>query len=165
VEEARALYEWNHAKQILRIQSGSGDWDQTKMDVFSEEFPRGRDARVLPFLGGVALVVAAGFTGGVCPARRAVDERPPDVKASDPLEAPDLVQRPRLLVEIDVDLDIVGIDVELVEVDAGPVVLDLSPDDPLTEVVAVAAGEAAHQATAVEVRIDVIEVEIGEVEN
>lgn len=24
VDEARALYEWNHAKQILRIQSGSG---------------------------------------------------------------------------------------------------------------------------------------------
>ena len=42
VDEARALYEWNHAKQILRIQSGNqggeGDWDQTKMDVFSEEF-------------------------------------------------------------------------------------------------------------------------------
>ena len=42
VDEARALYEWNHAKQILRIQTGSqggqADWDQTKMDVFSEEF-------------------------------------------------------------------------------------------------------------------------------
>ena len=40
VDEARALYEWNHAKQILRIQSGSGaaDWDSTKDDVFSEEF-------------------------------------------------------------------------------------------------------------------------------
>ncbi|MGK2881230.1 MAG: AAA family ATPase [Mycobacterium sp.] len=45
VDEARALYEWNHAKQILRIQSahgsaagGGADWDQTKMDVFSEEF-------------------------------------------------------------------------------------------------------------------------------
>jgi len=40
VDEARALYEWNHAKQILRIQSGSGaaDWDATKMDVFAEEF-------------------------------------------------------------------------------------------------------------------------------
>ncbi|BBX91751.1 MoxR family ATPase [Mycolicibacterium boenickei] len=41
VDEARALYEWNHAKQILRIQAGQsqgGDWDQTKMDVFSEEF-------------------------------------------------------------------------------------------------------------------------------
>lgn len=42
VDESRALYEWNHAKQILRIQTGSqgsqGDWDQTKMDVFSEEF-------------------------------------------------------------------------------------------------------------------------------
>ena len=39
VDEARALYEWNHAKQILRIQSGTGgDWDRTKDDVFSEEF-------------------------------------------------------------------------------------------------------------------------------
>ncbi len=41
VDEARALYEWNHAKQILRIQSGTregSDWDHTKDDVFSEEF-------------------------------------------------------------------------------------------------------------------------------
>lgn len=41
VDEARALYEWNHAKQLLRIQAGSGDsadWDATKEDVFSEEF-------------------------------------------------------------------------------------------------------------------------------
>jgi MoxR-like ATPase len=47
VDEARALYEWNHAKQILRIQAAHGsnsgsagevDWDQTKTDVFSEEF-------------------------------------------------------------------------------------------------------------------------------
>ncbi|GAB2925848.1 MoxR family ATPase [Rhodococcus aerolatus] len=41
VDEARALYEWNHAKQLLRIQAGSGDsadWDSTKEDVFSEEF-------------------------------------------------------------------------------------------------------------------------------
>jgi len=42
VDEARALYEWNHAKQILRIQTsnaaGHGDWDQTRDDVFSEEF-------------------------------------------------------------------------------------------------------------------------------
>ncbi|GGG02635.1 hypothetical protein GCM10007304_15820 [Rhodococcoides trifolii] len=39
VDESRALYEWNHAKQILRIQSSSGQgWDETKHDVFSEEF-------------------------------------------------------------------------------------------------------------------------------
>lgn len=41
VDEARALYEWNHAKQILRIQSSTGkdhDWEHTKDDVFSEEF-------------------------------------------------------------------------------------------------------------------------------
>src|ERR1700709_1815133 len=30
VDEARALYERNHAKQIPRIQAGNGDWDQTK---------------------------------------------------------------------------------------------------------------------------------------
>jgi len=41
VDEARALYEWNHAKQILRIQSATGadhDWEHTRTDVFSEEF-------------------------------------------------------------------------------------------------------------------------------
>lgn len=39
VDEARALYEWNHAKQILRIQASSeNDWAETEADVFSEEF-------------------------------------------------------------------------------------------------------------------------------
>ncbi|MGI5220833.1 AAA family ATPase [Nocardia sp. CA-290969] len=39
VDEARALYEWNHAKQILRIQAaGENDWADTKADVFTEEF-------------------------------------------------------------------------------------------------------------------------------
>ncbi|MFD6162268.1 AAA family ATPase [Nocardia sp. NPDC060256] len=39
VDEARALYEWNHAKQILRIQASSeNDWEETKADVFTEEF-------------------------------------------------------------------------------------------------------------------------------
>ena len=39
IDEARALYEWNHAKQILAIQSaGQRDWDTTKDDIFSEEF-------------------------------------------------------------------------------------------------------------------------------
>lgn len=41
VDESRALYEWNHAKQILRIQAGTAgesDWDRTKDDVFSEDF-------------------------------------------------------------------------------------------------------------------------------
>ncbi|MFF0814408.1 AAA family ATPase [Rhodococcus sp. NPDC003318] len=39
VDESRALYEWNHAKQILRIQAGSEHgWDETKQDVFAEEF-------------------------------------------------------------------------------------------------------------------------------
>nr|WP_233899375.1 MoxR family ATPase [Pseudonocardia dioxanivorans] len=40
IDEARALYEWNHAKQLLRITAGQGneDWDRTRDDVFSEEF-------------------------------------------------------------------------------------------------------------------------------
>ncbi|WP_127783481.1 MoxR family ATPase [Rhodococcus sp. X156] len=41
VDEARALYEWNHAKQLLRIQAGQadgGDWEALQTDVFSEEF-------------------------------------------------------------------------------------------------------------------------------
>jgi MoxR-like ATPase len=40
LDEARALYEWNYKKQLLRIQAaGDGDsWDQTHDDIFSEEF-------------------------------------------------------------------------------------------------------------------------------
>lgn len=39
VDEARALYEWNHAKQLLRITSGQGEtWDEARNDIFSEEF-------------------------------------------------------------------------------------------------------------------------------
>ncbi|MGO3326492.1 AAA family ATPase [Gordonia sp. (in: high G+C Gram-positive bacteria)] len=39
IDEARALYEWNHAKQILAIQAtGTRDWDSAKNDIFSEEF-------------------------------------------------------------------------------------------------------------------------------
>ncbi|KAF0836668.1 AAA family ATPase [Nocardia caishijiensis] len=39
IDEARALYEWNHAKQLLRITATSGEgWDSTRDHVFSEEF-------------------------------------------------------------------------------------------------------------------------------
>ncbi len=39
VDEARALYEWNHAKQLLRITAGRGEsWDDARTDIFSEEF-------------------------------------------------------------------------------------------------------------------------------
>jgi MoxR-like ATPase len=39
VDEARALYEWNHAKQLLRITAGRDEsWDDAKTDIFSEEF-------------------------------------------------------------------------------------------------------------------------------
>ena len=40
LDEARALYEWNYKKQLLRIQAaGDGDsWEETHDDIFSEEF-------------------------------------------------------------------------------------------------------------------------------
>ncbi len=40
LDEARALYEWNYKKQLLRIQASSGDdsWNQTHDDIFTEEF-------------------------------------------------------------------------------------------------------------------------------
>lgn len=42
LDEARALYEWNYKKQLLRIQAGagdgSGDWDAVHDDIFTEEF-------------------------------------------------------------------------------------------------------------------------------
>ncbi|MFG2822227.1 AAA family ATPase [Kitasatospora sp. NPDC048365] len=39
IDESRALYEWNHAKQLLRITAGrDGGWDAARTDVFGEEF-------------------------------------------------------------------------------------------------------------------------------
>ncbi len=40
LDEARALYEWNYKKQLLRIQASSDDaaWSSVHDDVFSEEF-------------------------------------------------------------------------------------------------------------------------------
>jgi MoxR-like ATPase len=40
LDEAKALYEWNYRKQLLRIQAGGaeGGWDEVQDDIFSEEF-------------------------------------------------------------------------------------------------------------------------------
>jgi MoxR-like ATPase len=40
LDEARALYEWNYKKQLLRIQASAGGaaWAETHDDIFSEEF-------------------------------------------------------------------------------------------------------------------------------
>ncbi|SFN20518.1 MoxR family ATPase [Nocardia asteroides NBRC 15531] len=39
IDEARALYEWNHAKQLLRITATTGEsWEGTRDHVFTEEF-------------------------------------------------------------------------------------------------------------------------------
>jgi MoxR-like ATPase len=39
LDEARALYEWNYRKQLLRIQAaGDQSWQETHDDVFAEEF-------------------------------------------------------------------------------------------------------------------------------
>ncbi|MFL5798640.1 MAG: AAA family ATPase [Actinomycetota bacterium] len=40
LDEAKALYEWNYKKQLLRIQADSGDreWQQVEEDIFTEDF-------------------------------------------------------------------------------------------------------------------------------
>ncbi|MFT4264654.1 MAG: MoxR family ATPase [Nocardioides sp.] len=40
LDEARALYEWNYKKQLLRIQAAGSDqeWSETHDDIFAEEF-------------------------------------------------------------------------------------------------------------------------------
>jgi MoxR-like ATPase len=40
LDEAKALYEWNYRKQLLRIQAESGDagWSDVQEDIFGEEF-------------------------------------------------------------------------------------------------------------------------------
>jgi MoxR-like ATPase len=40
LDEAKALYEWNYKKQLLRIQSDAGEreWGRVEHDIFSEEF-------------------------------------------------------------------------------------------------------------------------------
>ncbi|GAW50353.1 MULTISPECIES: AAA family ATPase [unclassified Nocardioides] len=41
LDEARALYEWNYKKQLLRIQASHGDdqtWSETHDDIFTDEF-------------------------------------------------------------------------------------------------------------------------------
>jgi MoxR-like ATPase len=40
LDEARALYEWNYKKQLLRIQAAGGEdsWQETHDDIFTEEF-------------------------------------------------------------------------------------------------------------------------------
>ncbi|HWF55018.1 MAG TPA: MoxR family ATPase [Solirubrobacteraceae bacterium] len=40
LDEAKALYEWNYRKQLLRIQAEAGDagWEDVQEDIFGEEF-------------------------------------------------------------------------------------------------------------------------------
>ncbi|MDE3076624.1 MAG: MoxR family ATPase, partial [Chloroflexota bacterium] len=40
LDEAKALYEWNYKKQLLRIQADSrqDDWQNVEQDIFAEEF-------------------------------------------------------------------------------------------------------------------------------
>ncbi len=51
LDEAKALYEWNYRKQLLRIQTEATDasWKNVKEDIFSEEFLMER-----PLLGAIA---------------------------------------------------------------------------------------------------------------
>lgn len=39
LDEAKALYEWNYKKQLLRIQADDGhSWEETEANIFTEEF-------------------------------------------------------------------------------------------------------------------------------
>ena len=40
LDEAKALYEWNYRKQLLRIQTESREagWEEVQQDIFGEEF-------------------------------------------------------------------------------------------------------------------------------
>jgi MoxR-like ATPase len=40
LDEAKAIYEWNYKKQLLRIQADSGEreWSQVEQDIFTEDF-------------------------------------------------------------------------------------------------------------------------------
>jgi MoxR-like ATPase len=39
LDEAKALYEWNYKKQLLRIQADDGrSWDETEANIFTEDF-------------------------------------------------------------------------------------------------------------------------------
>jgi MoxR-like ATPase len=39
LDEAKAIYEWNYKKQLLRIQAGQDEsWDRLEDDIFSEDF-------------------------------------------------------------------------------------------------------------------------------
>ncbi|MBA3301393.1 MAG: MoxR family ATPase [Thermoleophilaceae bacterium] len=51
LDEAKALYEWNYRKQLLRIQTEAADtgWETVKDDIFGEEFLLSR-----PLLQGIA---------------------------------------------------------------------------------------------------------------
>ncbi|HEY1689967.1 MAG TPA: MoxR family ATPase [Solirubrobacteraceae bacterium] len=53
LDEAKALYEWNYRKQLLRIQAqeseSSGRWEQLQEDIFGEEFLLAR-----PLLSAIA---------------------------------------------------------------------------------------------------------------
>jgi MoxR-like ATPase len=51
LDEAKALYEWNYRKQLLRIQTEAADtgWERVQDDIFSEEFLLTR-----PLLQGIA---------------------------------------------------------------------------------------------------------------
>src|SRR5260370_15795625 len=52
LDEAKALYEWNYRKQLLRIQAEGGDdrhWSEVQDDIFGEEFLLAR-----PLLSAIA---------------------------------------------------------------------------------------------------------------
>src|SRR2546429_9642538 len=58
LDEAKALYEWNYRKQLLRIQTEADDagWQEVQDDIFGEEFLLRRPL-VTPIAAGVPEVL------------------------------------------------------------------------------------------------------------
>ena len=64
LDEAKALYEWNYRKQLLRIQAeadGTG-WDKVQDDIFGEEFLLERPLMIA--ISAIAMVILP-HTGGI----------------------------------------------------------------------------------------------------
>lgn len=38
LDQSKALYDWNYAKQLLRLQAGLSDWEEIKSDLYGPEF-------------------------------------------------------------------------------------------------------------------------------
>jgi MoxR-like ATPase len=72
LDEAKALYEWNYRKQLLRIQAGGeAGWSEVQDDIFGEEFLLAEDDHNLICPGVSELAKRTGDFGTLAEAARA----------------------------------------------------------------------------------------------